>query len=68
MLLVGVLTQQSDAILRAGKRDGFEKLERKSQMQQREAADMGGVPYCILPGKEVWASLPPTPGKEYCLI
>ena len=52
VLVVGVLTHQSDAILRAGKRE-LEKLQREGQMQQREAADMGGVPYCIYPGKEV---------------
>ena len=53
VLVVGVLTQQSDAILRAGKRDRLEKLQRDSEMQQRETADMDTVPWCTLPGKEV---------------
>ena len=52
VLVVGVFTEQSDAILRAG-RDRIEKVQREPEMQQREAEDVPDVPYCIMPSKEI---------------
>lgn len=53
MLVVGVFTEQGDAILRAG-RDRIEKAPSDSKMQQRETEDVVDVPYCIMPSKEIW--------------
>ena len=50
-LVVGVFTEQGDAILRAG-RDRIEKEPRDSEMQQRETEDVLDVPYCIMPSKQ----------------
>jgi len=51
-LVVGVFTQQGDALLRAG-RDRIEKEPRDSKMQQRETEDVVDVPLCIMPSKEI---------------
>ena len=50
-LVVGVFTEQGDAMLRAG-RDRIEKAPRDSKMARRETED-GDVPYCIMPGKDI---------------
>ena len=52
-LVIGVFTEQGDAILRAG-RDKIEKVPRDSKMQQRETEDVVDVPYYIMPSKEIW--------------
>lgn len=52
VLVVGVFTEQGDAILRAG-RDRIEKAPSDSKMQQRETEDVVDVPYCIMPSKEI---------------
>lgn len=52
-LVVGVFTEQGDAMLRAG-RDRIEKAPRDSKMEQRETEDAVDVPYCIMPSKQIW--------------
>lgn len=55
VLVVGVFTEQGDAMLRAG-RDRIEKAQREPEMQQREADGVLDVPYCIMPSKEIWVA------------
>ena len=50
VIVAGVFVEPGGALLRAG-RDKIERTQRNQQMQQRETAEMGEVPYCILPGK-----------------
>lgn len=52
LLVAGVFVEQGSALLRAG-RDKIERVQHNPQMQQRETAEMGGVPYCIMPSKEI---------------
>ena len=51
-LVVGVFTEQGDAMLRAG-RDRIEKASRGSKLEQRETEDVADVPYCIMPSKQI---------------
>lgn len=52
LLVASVFVEQGSALLRAG-RDRIERPQRNPQMQQRETDEMTGVPYCIIPGKEI---------------
>jgi len=52
LLVAGVFVEQGSALLRAG-RDKIERMQRNPQMQQRETNEKRGVPYCIMPGKEI---------------
>lgn len=51
-LVVGVFTEQGDAMLRAG-RSQIEKAPRDSKMERRETEDKADLPYCIMPGKDI---------------
>ena len=52
LLVAGFFLEEGSALLRAG-RDNIERMQRNPQMQQRETDEIGGVPYCIMPGKKI---------------
>jgi len=52
LLVAGLYVKQGTALLRAG-RDKIERMQRNPQTQQKYADEIGRVPYCIMPGKEI---------------
>ena len=53
LLVAGVFVEQGRALLRAG-RNKIEGMQRNPQLQQRETVETVEVPYCIMPGNNIW--------------